>query len=54
MLTYQLTATGYQIFKDGQLWIDQAFDPSYSGFVPFTPERAEQAAQELIAALSAE
>ncbi len=52
MLNYQLTATGYQIFKDGRLWIDQPFNPAHSGFVAYTPEEAAAAAQALIVELS--
>lgn len=50
MLTYLLTATGYQILRNGVLWIDQPFDPEQPGFVPFaSPEAAEAAAQAVIA-----
>jgi hypothetical protein len=50
MLTYLLTDTGYQILRNGVLWIDQPFQPGVEGFVPFaTREDAEAAALELIA-----
>lgn len=51
-LTYALTDTGYQIFADGVLWIDQPFDPNKEGFQPFDQGQAEVAAQEFIAARS--
>jgi hypothetical protein len=45
-LTYALTETGYQIFADGVLWIDQPFDPLKVGFQPFDSQEAAQAAAE--------
>lgn len=50
MLSYQLTDSGFQIFDQGVLWVDQPFDPSKSGWQPYdSPEAAQAAAEAFIA-----
>jgi hypothetical protein len=49
-ITYQLTDGGYQILREGVVWIDQPFDPAQSGFVPYANSaNAEAAARAFIA-----
>lgn len=53
-LTYELIEGGYVIFMDGQLWIEQPFNPNAyneqtGGYEPYTPEEAALAAEKFIA-----
>lgn len=52
MYSYQLTSTGFQVFKNGALYIDQAYDFSQPGWVPYaSTTAADLAAKALIAKL---
>ena len=53
-LSYQLTATGYQILADGQVWVDQPFKAGTPGFVPYTEAEAQAEAEAFIADYEAE
>jgi hypothetical protein len=44
-LTYTLIPGGYELYRDGELWLSQPFAPGVPGFVPMTEAEAIEAAE---------
>lgn len=44
-LTYQLIPGGYELLRDGVLWLSQPFKPGVPGFLPMTEVEAIAAAE---------
>lgn len=52
--TYELTPTGYNVYRGGALYVSQPFDPDQPGYTPFASQaEAEAHARELVAAITA-
>lgn len=43
MLTFSITESGYNVFLDGNLWVECPWDPEKPGYVPFESDDAKRA-----------
>ena len=53
MYHYELTETGFRIYREGVLFIDAPYKPGVEGYQAMTPEEATAIAQAYIAEFEA-